>query len=45
MTLADKIIDLRKKRGWSQEKLAERMGVSRQAVSKWESASSLRQAR
>lgn len=41
MTLADKIIDLRKKRGWSQEELAERMGVSRQAVSKWESASSL----
>lgn len=36
--LADKIIQLRKKQGWSQEELAERMNVSRQAVSKWESA-------
>ena len=40
MILADKIIKLRKKMGWSQEELAERMGVSRQAVSKWESAQS-----
>ena len=38
MTLADKIIRLRKKNGWSQEELAEKMNVSRQAVSKWESA-------
>lgn len=38
MILADKIIRLRKKNGWSQEELAERMQVSRQAVSKWESA-------
>lgn len=38
MILADKIIRLRKKSGWSQEELAERMNVSRQAVSKWESA-------
>ena len=38
MILADKIIKLRKKSGWSQEELAERMEVSRQAVSKWESA-------
>ena len=37
MILADKIIDLRKKNGWSQEELAEQLGVSRQAVSKWES--------
>jgi len=36
MILADKIIDLRKKQGWSQEQLAERLGVSRQSVSKWE---------
>ena len=36
MILADKIIDLRKKNGWSQEELAEKLGVSRQAVSKWE---------
>jgi len=38
MILADKIIRMRKKNGWSQEELAERMGVSRQAVSKWEAA-------
>ena len=37
MILADKIIKLRKKKGWSQEELADVMGVSRQAVSKWES--------
>lgn len=41
MILADKIIDLRKKNGWSQEELANQLGVSRQAVSKWESASSI----
>jgi len=40
MILADKIIRLRKKNGWSQEELAEKMQVSRQAVSKWESAQS-----
>ena len=38
MILADKIIQLRKQNGWSQEELAERMHVSRQAVSKWEAA-------
>ena len=36
MILADKIIRLRKKNGWSQEELAEKVNVSRQAVSKWE---------
>ena len=41
MILADKIADLRKKNGWSQEELANQLGVSRQAVSKWESASSI----
>lgn len=40
MILADKIIELRKKNGWSQEELAEQLGVSRQAVSKWEGAQS-----
>lgn len=34
MILADKIIQLRKKAGMSQEELADRIGVSRQAVSK-----------
>ena len=38
MIFADKLITLRKKNGWSQEELAEKMNVSRQAVSKWESA-------
>ncbi len=41
MILADKIIRLRKKNGWSQEELAEKMHVSRQAVSKWEGAQSV----
>lgn len=41
MILADKITMLRKRSGWSQEELAERLGVSRQAVSKWESGTSL----
>lgn len=35
--LADKIIYLRKKNGWSQEELAEKLNISRQSVSKWES--------
>lgn len=38
MILADKIIYLRKKNGWSQEELAEMLNVSRQSVSKWESS-------
>jgi len=41
MILADKIIKLRKKNSWSQEELAEKMNVSRQAVSKWESAQTI----
>lgn len=41
MILADKIIKLRKKNGWSQEELADKMNVSRQAVSKWEGAQSI----
>ncbi len=38
MILADKIINERKKCGWSQEELAEKLNVSRQSVSKWEGA-------
>ena len=41
MILADKIIRLRKKNGWSQEDLANKMSVSRQAVSKWEGAQTI----
>lgn len=41
MIFADKLIGLRKKAGWSQEELAERMQVTRQSVSKWESAQSV----
>lgn len=41
MILADKIIYLRKKKGWSQEQLAEQLDISRQSVSKWESGTSI----
>ena len=37
--LADKITQLRKKNGWSQEELAEKLYVSRQTVSRWETDS------
>ena len=40
MNLADRIQDLRKRRGLPQEELADKLGVSRQAVSKWESGQS-----
>lgn len=36
MKLSDKILDLRKQNGLSQEELAEKLNVSRQAVSRWE---------
>ena len=41
MILAEKIMTLRKKNGWSQEELAGKLGVSRQSVSKWESGMSI----
>ncbi len=41
MIFADKLIQLRKKAGWSQEELAEQMNVTRQSVSKWEGAQSI----
>ena len=41
MILADKIIELRKRNGWSQEDLAEKLDVSRQSISKWEGAQSV----
>lgn len=41
MNMADRIQYLRKAKGISQEELAEKVGVSRQAVSKWESEQSM----
>ena len=41
MILADKIVSLRKKAGWSQEELAAQLNVTRQSVSKWEGAQSV----
>ncbi len=40
MEFGEKLTAVRKDRGFSQEELAERIGVSRQAVSKWESGES-----
>ena len=36
MKLSDKIVRLRKSNGWSQEDLAEKLNISRQAISRWE---------
>ena len=41
MNLSKKIFELRKAQGLSQEQLAEKVGVSRQSVSKWESGESI----
>ena len=41
MAFSEKLYDLRKKGGLSQEQLAEQLGVSRQAVSKWESGKAI----
>lgn len=40
MELAEKIMELRKRKGYSQEELAHQMNVSRQSVSKWEAGQS-----
>ena len=40
MNIADRIQYLRKQKGYSQEQLEDKVGVSRQAVSKWESGQS-----
>ena len=42
MTFGEKLQLLRKRQGLSQEKLAEQLDVSRQAISKWELGVSLR---
>ncbi len=41
MIMGEKIALARRQRGWSQEELADRVGVSRQSVSKWESGGSI----
>lgn len=40
MNLSERIQTLRKSKGLSQEQLADKIGVSRQAISKWESGGS-----
>ena len=41
MTFAQKLPELRRERGMSQEELAVKIGVSRQAVSKWENGEAM----
>ena len=41
MKLSDKITTLRKSNGWSQEDFAEKLDVSRQAISRWENGTAL----
>lgn len=41
MNIADRIIKLRKANGWSQEDLAEKLDISRQAISRWENGTAL----
>ncbi len=41
ITFSEKLMDLRRKSGLSQEQLADRLGVTRQSVSKWESGTAM----
>ena len=42
MNFAENLMALRRNRNWSQEELGEKLGVTRQTVSKWETGGSLR---
>ena len=41
MTFGEKLLNLRRARNWTQEELAEKIGVTRQALSKWEANAAL----
>lgn len=41
MEMSDKLYQLRKEKGWSQEEVAVQLQVSRQTVSKWESGTTI----
>ncbi|MFR5077518.1 MAG: helix-turn-helix transcriptional regulator [[Clostridium] innocuum] len=41
MEMSEKLYQLRKERGWSQEEVAVELQVSRQTVSKWESGATM----
>ena len=41
MTFSEKLTELRRKSGMSQEQLADRLGVTRQSVSKWEGGTAM----
>ena len=41
MSIAERLQELRKQTGYSQEQVAEMLGISRQAISKWESGQSI----
>lgn len=41
MEFSQKLADLRRREGFSQEQLADRLGVTRQSVSKWEGGAAM----